>query len=148
MIRVQNAQKYFERFQSLTVITQLELGITDGVSVGLVSINVWRLVGDSLNITCNFLYSNQQEHRDLLKPWSYATQTVRKSGSLAGGLCCSVSGAPHDALLPEMLCGRTTQRPSTVNCTQRTRKMALLFLSKRLYLPARKLMLQHRYNIT
>jgi hypothetical protein len=33
--------------------------ITDGVSVSLVSINVWRLVGDTLNITCNFLYCTQ-----------------------------------------------------------------------------------------
>jgi hypothetical protein len=31
-----------------------------------VSINVWRLAGDSLNITCNFLYCNRQVHGDLL----------------------------------------------------------------------------------
>jgi hypothetical protein len=31
-----------------------------------VSINVWRLVGDTLNITCNFLYFNHQVHRDFL----------------------------------------------------------------------------------
>jgi hypothetical protein len=31
-----------------------------------VSINVWRLVGDTLNITCNFLYCNHQVHRDFL----------------------------------------------------------------------------------
>jgi hypothetical protein len=31
-----------------------------------VSINVWRLVGDTLNITCNFLYCNLQVHRDFL----------------------------------------------------------------------------------
>jgi hypothetical protein len=47
------------------MITQLELGITDGVSVSLVSINVWRLVGDTLNIT-HFLYCNHQVHRDFL----------------------------------------------------------------------------------
>ena len=29
-----------------------------------VSINVWRLAGDTLNITCNFLYCNHQEHTD------------------------------------------------------------------------------------
>ena len=29
-----------------------------------VSINVWRLVGDTSNITCNFLYCNHQVHRD------------------------------------------------------------------------------------
>jgi len=30
------------------------------------SINVWRLAGDTLNITCNFLYCNHQVHRDFL----------------------------------------------------------------------------------
>jgi hypothetical protein len=48
------------------MITQLELGITDGVSVSLVSINVWRLAGDTFNITCNFLYCSHQVHRDFL----------------------------------------------------------------------------------
>jgi hypothetical protein len=39
MITVQkNTQEYFKQFQSLTMITQLELGITDGVSVSLVSV--------------------------------------------------------------------------------------------------------------
>jgi hypothetical protein len=32
-----------------------------------VSINVWRLAGGTLNITCNFLYCNHQVHR---KFWS------------------------------------------------------------------------------
>jgi hypothetical protein len=40
--------------------------ITDGVSLSLVLINVWRLAGDTLNITCNFLFCNYQVHRDLL----------------------------------------------------------------------------------
>jgi hypothetical protein len=31
-----------------------------------VSINVWRMAGDILNITCNFLYCNHQVHRDFL----------------------------------------------------------------------------------
>jgi hypothetical protein len=31
-----------------------------------VSINVWRLAGAILNITCNFLYCNHQVHRDFL----------------------------------------------------------------------------------
>jgi hypothetical protein len=31
-----------------------------------VSINVWRLAADILNITCNLLYSNHQVHRDFL----------------------------------------------------------------------------------
>jgi hypothetical protein len=29
-------------------------------------VNVWRLAGDTLNITCNFMYRKHQEHRDLL----------------------------------------------------------------------------------
>jgi hypothetical protein len=42
MITVQkNTQKYFKQSQSLTMITSLELGITDGVSVNLVS--PWRV---------------------------------------------------------------------------------------------------------
>jgi hypothetical protein len=60
-----NMKKCFKQFQSLTMITYLELGITDGVSVSLVSINVWRLAWDTLNITCNFLYCNQV-HKDFL----------------------------------------------------------------------------------
>jgi hypothetical protein len=35
-----------------------------------VSINVWRLAGDTLNITCKFLYCNHQVHRDF---WSSCT---------------------------------------------------------------------------
>jgi hypothetical protein len=31
-----------------------------------VSINVWRLAGDTLNITCNFLYCNHRVHRNFL----------------------------------------------------------------------------------
>jgi hypothetical protein len=31
-----------------------------------VSINVWRLAGDTLNITCNFLYCNHEVHRNFL----------------------------------------------------------------------------------
>jgi hypothetical protein len=46
------------------MITYLELGITDGVNVSLVSVNVWRLAGDTLNITCNFQYCNHQVHID------------------------------------------------------------------------------------
>jgi hypothetical protein len=34
--------------------------------VNVVSINVWRLAGDSLNISCNFLCCNHQVHRDFL----------------------------------------------------------------------------------
>jgi hypothetical protein len=67
MITIQKkTQKYFKQFQSLTMITYLEFGITDGVSVSLVSINIWRMAEDNLNITCNFLYGNHQVHRDFL----------------------------------------------------------------------------------
>jgi hypothetical protein len=31
------------------------------------SINVWRLAGDTLNITCNFLYCNHQVHREIFR---------------------------------------------------------------------------------
>jgi hypothetical protein len=65
MITLKNAQKYFKQFQSLTMITWLELGITDGVSVSIVSINVWRLAGDTLSITCNFLCCNHQVYKDV-----------------------------------------------------------------------------------
>jgi hypothetical protein len=64
MIRVQNTRKHFKQFEIFTIITQLELGIKNDVSVSLVSINVWRLAGDTLNITFNFLYCNHQVHRD------------------------------------------------------------------------------------
>jgi hypothetical protein len=29
-------------------------------------VNIWRLAGDTLNITCNVLYGNRQVHRDFL----------------------------------------------------------------------------------
>jgi hypothetical protein len=38
-----NTKKYFKQFQSLTMVTYLELGITDGVNVSLVSPWSWRL---------------------------------------------------------------------------------------------------------
>jgi hypothetical protein len=38
-----------------------------------VSINVWRLAGDTLNITCNFLYCNHQVHRDFWSPFICTT---------------------------------------------------------------------------
>jgi hypothetical protein len=48
------------------MITQLELGITDGVSVILVSFWFWRSAGDTLNVTGNFLYCNHQVHKKFL----------------------------------------------------------------------------------
>jgi hypothetical protein len=52
------------------MITHLELGITDGVSVSW----PWRLAGDTLYITCNFLYCNHQVHRDFLITLYIVTQ--------------------------------------------------------------------------
>jgi hypothetical protein len=59
-------QKSIKQFHSLTMVMSLELGLTDAISMSLVSINVWRLAGDTLTITCNFLYCNHQVHRDFL----------------------------------------------------------------------------------
>jgi hypothetical protein len=56
-------QKYFKQFQLLTMITYLELGITEGVIVSLVSPWSWRSAGNTLNITCKFLYFNHQVYR-------------------------------------------------------------------------------------
>ena len=40
--------------------------IKDNRTQFTLSINVWRLAGDTLNITCNVLYCNHQVHRDSL----------------------------------------------------------------------------------
>jgi hypothetical protein len=64
------------------MITQLELGITDGVSVSLVSINVRRLVEDTLNTARNFKYRNHQVHSHCfitLYFRIYATDTINSS---------------------------------------------------------------------
>jgi hypothetical protein len=67
MITVQKHVKYFKQFQSLTVteyIQNVDRAILN--TVFGVSINFWRLAGDTLNITCNFLCCNYQLHRDFL----------------------------------------------------------------------------------
>jgi hypothetical protein len=46
-----------------------------------VSINVWRLAGDTLNINCNFLYCNHQVHRDFLITLYIVSPTVDPSTS-------------------------------------------------------------------
>jgi hypothetical protein len=51
-------KKYFKQFQSLTMITQLELGITDAVSVSLVS--TWHCQAVRLS---QVVYCNNQVHR-------------------------------------------------------------------------------------
>jgi hypothetical protein len=48
--------------------------MTDGVSVSLVAINVWRLAGDTLNITFNFMYCNHQVHRNFLITLYFAAE--------------------------------------------------------------------------
>jgi hypothetical protein len=48
-----------------------------------VSINVWRLTGDTLNITGNFLYCNHQVHRDFLITLYMAMSTPwRRTGGI------------------------------------------------------------------
>jgi hypothetical protein len=52
-----------------------------------VSINVWRLAGDTLNTTCNFLYRNNQVHRDCLIAWMFLKiQRILKVSNRY--LCC------------------------------------------------------------
>jgi len=54
-----------------------------------VSINVWRLAGDTLNIICNFLYCNHQVHRDFLITLYYFSMYLYKvDGFAAGFLLC------------------------------------------------------------
>jgi hypothetical protein len=67
MITVQETlKKFLNSFNHLPMITQLQLGITDGVSMSLVPINVWRLAGETMNFTCNFLCCNHQVRGDFL----------------------------------------------------------------------------------
>jgi hypothetical protein len=47
--------------------------------VSLVSIKVWRLSGDTLNIICNFLYCNHQVHRYILITLYIQCHKIRKS---------------------------------------------------------------------
>jgi hypothetical protein len=72
MITVQKHAKYFKQFRSLTIITYLELWITDGVSVSLVTVRrdnkCQKTGGGHCENTCNFLYCNHQIHRDFLIP--------------------------------------------------------------------------------
>jgi hypothetical protein len=66
-----NKQKYFQPLQSLTAITQLVYRTQFGVSI-----NVCRLVGNILNITSNFLYSNHQVYKDFLITLYIVTQSA------------------------------------------------------------------------
>jgi len=55
-----------------------------------VPIDVWRLAGDTLNITCNFLYCNLQVDRDFLITmyiYTYVCVCVFV-GEEGGGLAC------------------------------------------------------------
>jgi hypothetical protein len=63
-------QKYFKQFQSLTMITYLELGITNGVSVSLVSPLALAVGCQAVRLSQVvrhfILYCNHQVHRDFL----------------------------------------------------------------------------------
>jgi hypothetical protein len=60
-----------------------EHGLREQVGV---SINVWRLTGDTLNITCNFLCRNHQVHRDFWSPCIYNI-----TASVTSGQCAQLS---------------------------------------------------------
>jgi hypothetical protein len=64
-LQCKNTQKYFKQFNHLPSLTVQYWTRSSRTQLG-VSINVWRLAGDTLNITCNFLYYNHQVHRDFL----------------------------------------------------------------------------------
>ena len=57
------AEDGHHRIHSECGLSHTEHGLQEQFGV---SINVWRLAGDTLNITCNFLYCNHQVHRDFL----------------------------------------------------------------------------------
>jgi len=51
-----------------------------------VSITVWRLARDTLNITCNFLYCNHQVHRDyLIALYEWTHSTGEMTSEVRGG---------------------------------------------------------------
>jgi hypothetical protein len=73
-----------------------------------VPINVWRLAGDTLNITCNFLYCNHQVHRDFLitllnglqlKSKHQHTETWSTAARLPRRLCYRSTVFTHHPLL-------------------------------------------------
>jgi hypothetical protein len=74
MITVKNVQKYFKQFQSLTMAIAEYIRNVDRAILNTDFENTVRRVnkcletgrGDTLNITCNFLYCNHQVHRDFL----------------------------------------------------------------------------------
>jgi hypothetical protein len=82
MITVQKHAKTFKQFQSLTMLTYLELGITDGISVSLVSPWLWRSAAKQSDWLWNFLFCNHQEH-------IYFLITLYKHYVSFGGFICS-----------------------------------------------------------
>ena len=56
-----------------------------------VSINVWSLAGDTLNITCNYLYFNHQVHRDFLITLYTNVRKLSSWGSIFSGVLTNVS---------------------------------------------------------
>jgi hypothetical protein len=55
-----------------------------------VSINVWRLAGDTLNITCNFLYCNHQMHRDFVITLYYSSCNTKQLLEAETKLICVI----------------------------------------------------------
>jgi hypothetical protein len=64
-LRYKKTQKYFKQFQSLTMITYLELVISDVFIVSIVSPWPWRSAAKQSDWAC-FLYCNHQVDRDFL----------------------------------------------------------------------------------
>jgi hypothetical protein len=61
-----------------------------------VSINVWRLAGDTLNITCNFLYCNHQVYRDILITSYIHTLPTEIVVNFCSAVGCLYSRRSHD----------------------------------------------------
>jgi hypothetical protein len=64
-LQYKDKQKYFISQNTFGMWTVLYWTRSSRTQFG-VSINVWRVAGDTLNITCNFLHCNHQVHRDFL----------------------------------------------------------------------------------
>jgi len=86
-----------------------------------VSINVWRLAGDTLNITCNFLYCNHQVQRDFLINLYISS---RRLEILSGFITVKprynfTSFIAHTTLWTETT-SLTLSRFTTANCSEET----------------------------
>jgi hypothetical protein len=81
-----NSQNYFKHFQSLTTMWNVLYWTRSSRTQFGVSINVWRLAEDTLNITCNFLYCNRQVQRDFLITLYYSSVSF-SNRSLCAAVC-------------------------------------------------------------